>query len=364
MCDGFVPQSCTPFINCTGSEFISNWTEFCCQPEAVKNTRYWMLSIIGMVGVVGTFCNILTICTFGYLYFFPVRIKKKFGQEFAMTKDPVFLLILHLSLCDLLYCLSGLPTYWDVYYHGYYPYSHAMCQYSAFFRNTIAYADFHTIALISAYFAWRRKRGQQSNSRYGAKPVLGMIVGVWVYSFCITCIPLMGLCGQLGFDPKHGKCKVISCESCSEGSYFTGPPGGIVLAVSIGIPSIVILISYTMVYNSLAKVTADMDTSNLRKSVLILVICYFSFILPILIIEWLPEDIYGKAVIGVFVYSWYWCIYVINFFIYIIFWRRVRMGIQIFLKDMFGKPEIQTNANDISNSHSSIWWRDLQRLEN
>ena len=107
-----------------------------------------------------------------------------------------------------------------------------------------------------------------------------------------------------------------------------------------------------------------MDTSNLRKSVLILAICYFSFILPILIIEWLPEDIYGKAVIGVFVYSWYWCIYVINFFIYIIFWRRVRMGIQIFLKDMFGKPEIQTNANDISNSHSSIWWRDLQRLEN
>ena len=111
-----------------------------------------MLSIIGMVGVVGTFCNILTISTFGYLYFFPVRIKEKFGQEFAMTKDPVFLLILHLSFCDLLYCVSGLPTYWDVYYHGYYPHSHAMCQYSAFFRNTIAYADFHTIALISAYF--------------------------------------------------------------------------------------------------------------------------------------------------------------------------------------------------------------------
>ena len=54
-----------------------------------------------------------------------------------MTKDPAVFLIVHLSVCDLLYCVSGLPTYWDVYYNGYYPYSHAMCKYTAFFRNTI-----------------------------------------------------------------------------------------------------------------------------------------------------------------------------------------------------------------------------------
>ena len=58
-----------------------------------------------------------------------------------MTKDPVLFLILHLSFCDLLYCIFGLPTYWDVYYHGYYPYSEDMCKYSAFFRNMLGRTD-------------------------------------------------------------------------------------------------------------------------------------------------------------------------------------------------------------------------------
>ena len=308
LCNEFVPQSCTSFINCTGSEFISNWTDACCQPEGVRSTRYWMLSIVGTIGIVGTLCNILTISTFMYLYVFPERIKRKFGREYSMTKDPAFLLILHLSFCDLLYCVSGLPTYWDVYYNGYYPHSHAMCKYTAFFRNTIgkiltsssafmfsvysAYADFHTVALISAYFAWRRKRGQPTNPRYGAKPALAMVLCIWVYSFCITCIPLLGLCGQLGYDPKHGKCKVISCETCSEGSYLSAPPGGFVLAISVGLPSLVILISYTLVYNSLTQVPPDtVETRNLRQSVLILAICYFLFIIPIIIIEWLTSQV-------------------------------------------------------------------------
>ena len=138
ICGGFIPQPCISYTNCTMSGFISNWTEFCCQPTSVKDTRAVMLSVIGIVGIIGTVCNIITISTFIYLYFFPQRIKQKFGQEFAMiTNDPAFLLILHLSFCDLLYCISGLPTYWSVYYYGYYPYSEAMCKYSAVFRNTL-----------------------------------------------------------------------------------------------------------------------------------------------------------------------------------------------------------------------------------
>ena len=379
VCEGFVPQACPSFINCTGSQFIPNWTDVCCQPESVKDTRYWMLSIVGVVGIAGTICNIITISTFVYLYFFSARIKKKFGLEFGLTKDPVFLLILHLSFCDLLYCVSGLPTYWDVYYNGYYPHSHDMCKYTAVFRNTIgyirvyiymnlhlfcsAYADFNTIALISAYFAWRRRRVESCHPRHGSKIVLGMILGIWIYSFCITCIPLLGLCGQLGYDPIHGKCKVISCESCSEESWLSAPPVGIELAISIGVPSVVIFVSYTIVYTSLAQVPADMDTKNLRKSVLIVTICYFLFIVPLLILEWLPADTSDKAIIGVIIYSWYWCIYVINFIVYIIFWRRARIGIQIFLKDLLGLAGIQKITSSESNDQSSVWWKELQKLD-
>ena len=137
VCAGFVPQPCISYANCKASGFIANWTEFCCQPQKVKENQYWMLSVIAVVGIVGTVCNIIAIFTFLYLYVFPERIKKKFGQEFSMTKDPVFFLILHLSVCDLLYCISGLPTYWDVYYYGFYPYSEDMCKYFGFLRNFI-----------------------------------------------------------------------------------------------------------------------------------------------------------------------------------------------------------------------------------
>ena len=173
----------------------------------------------------------------------------------------------------------------------------------------------------------------------------------------------MGLCGQLGYDPKHGKCKMISCESCLEVSSFTAPPGGVVLAISVGVPSLVVLVSYTLVYKSLAKIPGDVDTRSQRKSVLILAICYFVFILPILIIEWLPEDVSDKASIGVGVYSWYWCIYIINFFIYIIFWRRVRKGIVLFLTDIFGGLGSKLKSNSASNDQSSIWWSELRRIE-
>ena len=107
------------------------------QISAVKNTRIWMLFVIGVVGMVGTVCNIITISTFTYLYCFANRIKRQFNQEFTMTSDPVFFLILHLSLCDLLYCVIGLPSYWSVYFYGYYRYSEMMCKYFGFFRKCL-----------------------------------------------------------------------------------------------------------------------------------------------------------------------------------------------------------------------------------
>ena len=138
VCTGFIPNPSISYTNCTMSWFISNWTECCCQPIVVKNTKFLILSIISILGIIGTVCNIISISSFLYLYSFPERIRIKFGQEFSMlTKDPVFLIILHLSFCNLLYCIGCLPSYWIEYYYGYYPYSQAMCKFSAFFRISI-----------------------------------------------------------------------------------------------------------------------------------------------------------------------------------------------------------------------------------
>ena len=137
-CEGFTPHPCYSYKNCTGSEFVSNWTEFCCQPPSVRSSRPLMLFVIVGVGTVGTVCNFITISSFIYLYCFSKRIKKKFGQEFTMIKDPVFFLVLNLSICDFLYCVIGLPSYWSIYYHGYFPYSDGICKPSAFFRKLMS----------------------------------------------------------------------------------------------------------------------------------------------------------------------------------------------------------------------------------
>eukprot|EP00092_Neocalanus_flemingeri_P009136 GFUD01009837.1.p1 GENE.GFUD01009837.1~~GFUD01009837.1.p1 ORF type:complete len:404 (+),score=49.92 GFUD01009837.1:222-1433(+) len=397
VCDGFAPNPCISYTNCTGSAFIAGWTDVCCQPMAVKNTRYAMLSVIGLVGIVGTVCNIITISTFIYLYFFAERIKKKFGHEFVMVKDPVFFLILHLSFCDLLYCIFGLPSYWIVHYHGYFPYSEEMCKYSAFTRNVLAYADFNTLALISAYFAWRRSCDRSYKIENGGRPALAAIICVWIFCISLTCVPFFGFCGHFGYDSVQGRCHIICCQ------------GHIIEAVGVGLPSLVVVVSYSLLYINLTKLqnmekqeivlsgtdphgfgsgtrtafsccccfiqlgcyykpcqaTEDGETGRQRKAVMILTICYVVFILPHSIFELLPSTISDRALISVLVHAWFWVMYIVNFFIYIIFWRRVRKGIQLLFMDLLGMTgwKCKNIFGSENVEDSDPWWLQMQEVE-
>eukprot|EP00092_Neocalanus_flemingeri_P002879 GFUD01003078.1.p1 GENE.GFUD01003078.1~~GFUD01003078.1.p1 ORF type:complete len:322 (+),score=42.73 GFUD01003078.1:112-966(+) len=284
-----------------------------------------------------------------------------------MVSDPVFFLILHLSFCDLLYCLIGLPSYWSVYYYGYYPFSEELCKYFGFFRKLIAYADFNTLALIAAYFAWRRGRGRPRKITHGLWPVVSIIIGIWVFCLCVTCIPLLGACnGQFGYDAVHGKCHVLLREKCTADDDYICLPGLVLEALGDGVPSLIVIISYSLVYRNLSQAKADAETWSLKRAVLILTICYFIFILPHAIIEWLPDDVDKSVLIGVLIHCWYWLVYIVNFFIYIIFWRRVRIGIRIFFRDMLDIAGWkQRNNPDLvgQNNASSVWWIDFQNLQ-
>ena len=87
-CTGFVPDPCISYTNCTGSGFVKNWTESCCQPQAIRDTRVLYLIVIGCVGIVSTVCNVFTVFMFIYLYSFRERIKRNFNESFAgITED-------------------------------------------------------------------------------------------------------------------------------------------------------------------------------------------------------------------------------------------------------------------------------------
>ena len=118
-------------------------------------------------------------------------------------------------------------------------------------------------------------------------------------SSCITSIPFFELCGQFGYDAVHGKCHIVECERFSDDSSFICPPGGVLLAIGVGLPFIIVLVSYGLVYKTLKQGSTDAETWNQRRSVMILTSCYFIFIMPIGIIEWLPEAVSDRALVSV-----------------------------------------------------------------
>ena len=80
-------------------------------------------------------------------------VKTTYGPEFSVLKLNSIILILHLSLCDLLYALVGFPHLIHAYLYKTNIYSPTACYFLGMLRNLIAYTDFNTIAVISCCVA-------------------------------------------------------------------------------------------------------------------------------------------------------------------------------------------------------------------
>ena len=195
---------------------------------------------------------------------------------------------------------------------------------------------------------------------------MSIILGIWVFCFCLTCAPLLGVCdAESGYDAVHGKCHVLLREMCSADGDYICLPGLVLEALGDGVPSMIVIISYSMVYKNLSEAKMDAETWSLKRAVLILAFCYFIFIIPHAIFEWLPDDVTMSAFIGVIIHCWYWLLYIVNFFIYISFWRRVRLGIWLFFKDVLETAGWKFKNSETvgqDNNASTIWWVEIQNL--
>merc|ERR1712107_300037 len=215
MGEAFAPLQCTAYPNCTSSDYVQGWSEENCIPSSIKNIRLVSLSIIGIVGIVGVIANATVLSSFLYVNIFKERIRKIFGRDrFSYMNEPIFLLICHLSFCDLLYCLIGLPSYWFIYYNGYFPWSHNACKGIAFMSNSIAYADFHTLAAVTVYIALPKKM------KISHKATLIIIWLIWMIALATASSPLSGLIGEFGYDACLGKCHIISCTMKTTNGWY------------------------------------------------------------------------------------------------------------------------------------------------
>lgn len=206
--------TCLSWANCTSTGYIANWTEQNCQPESVKRSKDLMLTSLGIVGIAGFSLNVLVLSTFLYLYFCKNRIRRKFNREFSLTSNPLIVLFSHLCFCDLLYACVGVPSYVMVYAYGYFPLSHDFCRTIVFFRDSIAYADFTTLAVTAACIAWNYWFTSRKIEK--KRTMFGLIFLIWVECIILTSFPYFGWYGQFGFDPIHGKCHLVECDEDSE----------------------------------------------------------------------------------------------------------------------------------------------------
>ena len=104
----------------------------------------------------------------------------------------------------------------------------------------------------------------------------------------------------------------------------------------MGIPFIVVIISYSAILRKYSNRNHESGTKAIMKSSIILTLCYLIFILPIYILELIPLQAGPhKQLIGVITYSWYWLVYMIDAFVYVLYWPRCREALWIMIKDIF-----------------------------
>ena len=170
----------------------------------------------------------------------------------------------------------------------------------------------------------------------------------------LTSATLSGLCGEYGFDANHGKCHLVECDRCSRYFNYEGKcvPHIIINTIGIGIPALIVIISYGASFWKLITDHQDDDVSQYKRSTIILTVCYVFFIVPIYAIEFIDMDevkekvisnsnrfsigvqIIFQAQIVVGIYSVYWLVYVVNVLIYVMYLPRMREAYKLIIIDI------------------------------
>ena len=121
------------------------------------------------------------------------------------------------------------------------------------------------------------------------RPMFILLFLIWVECIILTSFPYFGWYGTFGFDPIHGKCHFIECEKDRKNRNIK--PSVLVNTIGVGIPFVIVILSYSAVFFKLGESDND-DTIQYKRSTIILTICYFFFIFPIYVVEFIPVTCY------------------------------------------------------------------------
>ena len=342
----WVPNPCTTSERIDDSSTIQN-----CVPKVLQDYRIQITLTFNqvLILIIGGGGNLLTLVSVPYAYF-------KYRSMFPYLWNSVTLLMLHLSLCDFLYIVIGVPTYIVVYIYGYFPSTEWMCWLLSSLRHLVAYADFLTQGAIAATrclgMLKNRKRRDINAMTWNEKSyyiTTVTCISTWVLSFVLISPGVFELTingidfGGFGYCEHYGMCNSITSEQVNKYGFkqiITSTeiipnkekgnfsPSGLIYTIAFFVPFITINICYIGLHfivkkyvdNSIDLGEHQFDFCQLNKTLLILSIIYFVFVGSLIPVKWVTCFGVSKeteAILTLVGYNFYIWAYAVNVIIYI-----------------------------------------------
>eukprot|EP00088_Acartia_fossae_P016298 TRINITY_DN1911_c0_g1_i8.p1 TRINITY_DN1911_c0_g1~~TRINITY_DN1911_c0_g1_i8.p1 ORF type:complete len:402 (+),score=22.83 TRINITY_DN1911_c0_g1_i8:484-1689(+) len=349
-----------------------------CYPTIMKIPAVKILLIMNLcvVMIIGVFGNLLTLSSVSYCY---VKCKR----DFPGFDNHVYILMLHLSLCDLLYCLVGLPPQIYIYHSEGLPYSAHICKILSSVRNLIAYADFlslATIALLRLHATVKRfdvfcffKTFEKIPCHLPCPDITWPLLYCtmpWLLSLVIISPILFEWktpvdWGRYGYNLIFGVCNTVTPKYSMSGI----SPNGLIYTIGFFVPFLAINISYCCIARIMAAQEdgggqgQNLSTSSAARQrnlhITLTRVCgsYAIFTGPLIFVQWIEAanlELEAMIAIHTFGFAWYWWIYAINFIVYMRN-QDFRDMYRRFLGDVYTNIKTRIKRMSNKNGQNSIY---------
>ena len=329
-----------------------------CQPERTElseGIRIFYLVALSLMLTVNVLGNSLTLVALH-------TVSLNHRGEFSLLQRPVFLLLLHLSLLDLLYGVVGFPHFiHGLYVMGDNPFDYdggsTLCWLLAFFRNWFSEMDFANMGAI-AFLARRQKLCKQCESKndyskheehdwlFTKRGILLIILMLWVISLISILPDCFGWTGGYQWTNTAYGCDNVYCGD-NKKSYG--------MIVNILLNTLIIVISYYSIVKRLVVGSLEESIdSTLRpevskeiyqqiKMLMRLAVTYTICVIPasflcwgIFRLDWFEEldNVWSEQLFEATLNCLYWSMYCINFLLYYLPNSGIKRAYDTFFRDV------------------------------
>ena len=277
-----------------------------CMPHSWSQDSLVFVANICLIVVVGGLGNLLTLVAVPWA-------ARNHPDRFPHLYSLPTLLLLHLSLCDLLYLLLGLPMAITSSVLS----SNVFCDVATVVRNVVAVADFYTMAAIALTrsIGILQSLGFREIVCKRKLSTLWTLVVIWVLSFLNNSFFIWSTLNMFGYKIRAMIIGVIVPCFTTFISYLSAG----------------LYLSYHLVkQNELTNHKSAIKQTKLQVHLFVLTVSYLFFMIPMIVVDtgFVTEEWVSKIL-----YSVYWWMFCLNFIIYLVFIKDFQTIYGMFLRD-------------------------------